>query len=207
MEALVRRLLVVLVRILVGARSEWQGCEPDTARRIYFANHSSHFDTIAVMAALPWPVRRLTHPVAARDYWGVSKFRRFIAEKCLRAVLIDRKPKPNSQPLAPLEQLLGEGKSILIFPEGTRAADDEVAEFRSGIFRLACQFPDVELVPVYLDNLSRILPKGSFLVVPITCTARFGTPLHVAPGEGKAEFLERARDAVLSLAEGGVAKP
>src|SRR3954470_11004476 len=72
MTALVRRLLVVLVRILVGARSEWRGCAPDASRRIYFANHGSHFDTIAVMAALPWPVRRLTHPVAARDYWGKS---------------------------------------------------------------------------------------------------------------------------------------
>ena len=200
--ALVRRLLVVLVRILVGARSEWRGCEPATSRRIYFANHGSHFDTIAVMAALPWPVRRLTHPVAARDYWGASRLRRFIAEQCLRAVLIDRQHKPNSQPLAPLERLLDDGKSILIFPEGTRATDDEIAPFRSGIFRLACQFPDVELVPVYLDNLKRVLPKGSMLVVPITCTARFGAPLKVEPGEGKAAFLERARDAVVALAGG-----
>ena len=199
MTALFRRFLVVLVRILVGARSEWRGCAPDTARRIYFANHSSHFDTIAVMAALPWPVRRLTHPVAARDYWGKNKFRRFIAETVLRAVLIDRKPKPGSEPLAPLERLLSDGKSILIFPEGTRAEGDEVAPFRSGIFRLAVGFPDVELVPVYLDNLRRILPKGSMLPVPITCTARFGKPLHVEPGEDKAAFLERARAAVLAL--------
>lgn len=206
MTALVRRLLVVLVRILVGARSEWRGCAPDASRRIYFANHGSHFHTIAVMAALPWPVRRLTHPVAARDYWGASQMRRFIAEKCLRAVLIDRKPKPGSQPLAPLEQLLQDGRSILIFPEGTRATDDEIAPFRSGIFRLACQFPDVELVPVYLDNLKRVLPKGSMLIVPITCTARFGVPLRVEPGEGKAAFLERARDAVVALAGGGVAR-
>lgn len=199
MTALLRRFLVVLVRILVGARSEWRGCEPDTVRRIYFANHNSHFDTIAVMAALPWAVRRLTHPVAARDYWGKSRFRRFIAEDCLRAVLIDRKPKPGSDPLAPLEQLLEQGRSILIFPEGTRAEGDEVAAFRSGIFRLAQRFPDVGLVPVHLDNLRRILPKGSMLPVPITCTARFGTPLHVEAGEDKAAFLKRAREAVLAL--------
>jgi 1-acyl-sn-glycerol-3-phosphate acyltransferase len=199
MTAFVRRFLIVLVRILVGARSEWLGCKPDTVRRIYFANHGSHFDTIAVMAALPWPVRRLTHPVAARDYWGKSKLRRFIAETVLRAVLIDRKPRPGSQPLAPLEQLLEQGKSILIFPEGTRAEGDEIAEFRSGIYRLALGFPDIELVPVYLDNLQRILPKGSMLPVPITCTARFGTPLRVEPGEDKAAFLRRARAAVLAL--------
>lgn len=199
MTALVRRFLVVLVRILVGARSDWQSCEPDTRRRIYFANHGSHFDTIAVMAALPWEVRRLTHPAAARDYWGKSALRRFIAEKVLRAVLIDRKPEPGSQPLLPLEKLLEEGRSILIFPEGTRAEGDEIAPFKSGIYRLALAFPDVELVPVYLDNLRRILPKGSWLVVPITCTARFGAPLKVEQGEGKAEFLERARTAVKAL--------
>ena len=202
MIAIIRRLLVLLVRILVGARSDWRGCAPDIRRRIYFANHSSHFDTVAVMAALPWSVRRLTHPVAARDYWGESPLRKFIAEKCLRAVLIDRKPPPGSDPLAPLEGLLEEGRSILIFPEGTRGSTDEIAAFRSGIFRLACRFPDVDLVPVYLDNLSRILPKGSWLIVPITCTARFGTPLRVIPGEDKTAFLERARAAVILLADG-----
>lgn len=199
MITLVRRFLVVLVRILVGARSDWQGSQPDTRRRIYFANHGSHFDTIAVMAALPWEVRRLTHPAAARDYWGKTALRRFIAEKVLRAVLIDRKPEPGSQPLLPLEELLRDGKSILIFPEGTRADGEEIAPFKSGIYRLALGFPDVELVPVYLDNLRRILPKGSWLVVPITCTARFGAALHVEPGEDKDAFLERARAAVKAL--------
>lgn len=199
MTTLIRRFLVVLVRILVGARSDWRGSLPDTRRRIYFANHGSHFDTIAVMAALPWEVRRLTHPAAARDYWGKTPLRRFIAEKVLRAVLIDRKPEPGSQPLLPLEKLLADGRSILIFPEGTRADGEEIAPFKSGIYRLALNFPDAELVPVYLDNLRRILPKGSWLVVPITCTARFGAPLHVEKGEEKDAFLERARAAVKML--------
>lgn len=136
MIAIIRRFLVLLVRILVGARSEWRGCAPDPSRRIYFANHNSHIDTVAVMAALPWPVRRMTHPVAARDYWGTSAFRRFIAEKGLRAVLIDRKPLPDTDPLAPIERLLEEGRSVLIFPEGTRSTTDEIAPFRSGIFAL-----------------------------------------------------------------------
>ncbi|EJT01112.1 lysophospholipid acyltransferase family protein [Rhizobium sp. CCGE 510] len=203
MIALIRRLLVLFVRIMVGARSEWRGCAPDTRRRIYFANHNSHVDTVAVMAALPYQVRRLTHPVAARDYWGKNAFRRFIAEKGLRAVLIDRKPLPDSNPLAPIERLLEEGRSVLIFPEGTRSATEEIAPFRSGIYRLACRFPDVDLVPIHLDNLQRILPKGSMLIVPITCTARFGKPLRVEPGEGKDAFLARARAAVIELADGG----
>lgn len=204
MIAVVDHLLVALARILVGARSDWRGCAPDTRRRIYFANHTSHFDTVAVMAALPWPVRRLTHPVAANDYWGKTAFRRFISEKCLQAVLVERKPRVHSEPLAPLERLLEDGHSILIFPEGTRNTD-EVGTFRSGLFHLARRFPDVDLVPIYLDNLRRILPKGSWLVVPITCTARFGTPLRLDPGEDKAAFLTRARDAVTGLANGSTA--
>jgi 1-acyl-sn-glycerol-3-phosphate acyltransferase len=202
MIAFVRRLLVFLVRILVGARSDWRGCEPDTRRRIYFANHGSHFDTVAVMAALPWPVRRLTHPIAASDYWGTTKFRKFIAEKCLRAVLVDRKPRVHSDPLGPLAQVLEDGRSILIFPEGTRSSTGEVVIFRSGLFHLARRFPDVDLIPIYLDNLSRILPKGSWLIVPITCTARFGTPMRLMPGEEKAAFLDRARQAVVALGNG-----
>ena len=197
--ALFRRFLITLVRIAVGARSEWLGCTPKPTRRIYFANHGSHVDTIAVMAALPWQVRRRTHPVAARDYWGKTKVHRFIAETIVRAVLIDRKPESGSNPLEPVERLLERGQSILIVPEGTRAEGDEVAEVRSGIFRLAQRFPGIELVPVYLDNLRRILPKGSMLPVPITCTARFGAPLRLEPGEEKAAFLQRARAAVLAL--------
>lgn len=199
MTRLIQGIILALVRILVGARGDWRGVEPSPVRRIYFANHSSHFDTVAVMAAMPAEVRRLTHPAAARDYWGASGLRRFIAGKVLGAVLIERNPEPGSQPLAPLEALLREGHSILIFPEGTRGEGEEIAEFRSGIYRLALGFPDVELVPVYLDNLRRILPKGSWLIVPITCTARFGAPLKVEPGEAKDAFLSRARAAVKAL--------
>jgi 1-acyl-sn-glycerol-3-phosphate acyltransferase len=206
MTELVSGLLIWLVRLLVGARADWRGCAPNAQRRIYFANHSSHFDTLAVMAALPPQVRRLTRPAAAQDYWGASPTRRFIAERCLRAVLIDRAPPAGTDPLAPLQRALEGGCSILIFPEGTRGDGEAIARFRSGIFQLSQRFPDVDLVPVYLDNLQRILPKGSFLIVPITCTARFGAPMRAAPGEERGAFLERARAAVLQLAEPGSAR-
>ncbi|MFD1703676.1 lysophospholipid acyltransferase family protein [Methylopila henanensis] len=200
MTDLVRQILVILVRILVGARGEWIGSAPETRSRIYFANHTSHFDTLAIISALPLGVRRRTHPVAARDYWGSSAFRRFIAEGALRAVLIDRDGSGGGDPLAPVHAVLDRRDSVLIFPEGTRGAGEEIAPFRSGLHRLAEAYPDAELIPVHLENLARVMPKGSFLIVPITCTARFGAPLTQIPGEPKAAFLERARAAVAGLA-------
>lgn len=201
MTALLRRLIVGIIRFLVGARSDWTGCLPQTRPRIYFANHSSHFDTLAIMAALPWPIRRLTRPVAARDYWGRTRFHRFLALRCLRAILIERHPLPDSDVLGPLAEALERGQSLVFFPEGTRSTGEEIAPFRSGLYHLALRCPEAELVPVYLDNLARIMPKGSPLIVPITCTARFGEPVAIARDEDKATFLIRARGAVLSLSQ------
>lgn len=202
MMILFRRAMVLLIRFLVGARSDWQGCEPSTRCRVYFANHSSHFDTLAIMAALPTRLRGTTHPVAALDYWGRTRLLRFIALNILHAVLIDRKADHvASDPLAPLAAVLKDGESLVLFPEGTRNSGEEIAPFKSGLFHLASRFPQVEFIPVYLDNLTRIMPKGSFLIVPITCTARFGAPVALASDESKADFLARCRDAVLALSK------
>jgi hypothetical protein len=66
---------------------------------------------------------------------------------------------------------------------------------------LAQRFPQAELVPVYLDNPSRVMPKGSFLIVPLICTTRFGAPLTPDPGEDREQFLARARSALMALAD------
>lgn len=193
------RFLVGVVKLLVGAYPRWIGCAPNDAQRIYFANHSSHFDTLALWAALPSRLREVTHPVAARDYWGAGA-RHYIATKTLRAVLIDRaREDRHSDPLAPLAEVLERGESLILFPEGTRNKEPIPLPFKSGLFHLAQRFPTAELVPVYLENLNRCLPKGALVPVPVTCTVRFGAPMRVAEGEHKSAFLERARDAVIGL--------
>ena len=200
MTRLFRAILLGLVRLVAGAQANWQGCAPLLRQRIYFANHSSHLDTMVIVAALPPELRVRTHPVAALDYWGTTKLRRFIALACLNAVLLDRTPHSGADALEPLYRLLEQGESLIIFPEGTRSTG-VIAPFKSGIYHLARRFPDVELVPVYLENLHRILPKGSFLLVPLICAAWFGSPLQVNADETKDDFLGRARRAVASLAE------
>jgi 1-acyl-sn-glycerol-3-phosphate acyltransferase len=193
--------LVGVVRLLVGAYPRWIGCGPALTQRIYFANHSSHIDTMAIWAALPRPLRRHTRPVAARDYWGRGGLRSYVAVRGLHAVLIDRAREDRSgDPLEPLYAALAAGDSLIIFPEGTRGSSAMPGPFKSGLFHLGSRFPDVELVPVYLENLHRAMPKGVSLPIPLTCTVRFGTPLKRLPDEDKAGFLERARAAVVALA-------
>lgn len=196
-----RPLLIGLVRLLVGATAMWKGCAPVPRQRIYFANHTSHLDTVALWSALPAELRQLTRPVAARDYWDATPLRRYIALRVLNAILIDRqRADPAHDPLAPLVTGLEHGDSILIFPEGTRGEQRLPAPFKSGLYRLAGQFADVELVPVYLENLHRSMPKGRYLPVPITCSVWFGTPIRLQPGETKEDFLTRARAAIVELA-------
>lgn len=193
--------LLGLVRALVGASPRWIGVGPSTAQRIYFANHSSHIDTVAIWSALPPELRTRTRPVAAADYWTRSAFRRYIASGILHAVFIDRaRTDPSADPLAPLEEALRAGDSLIFFPEGTRSEQALPGRFKSGLHRLAERFPEVELVPVYLDNLHRSLPKGSFVPLPLICTVRFGAALGRVAQEPKDAFLERARGAVVALA-------
>jgi 1-acyl-sn-glycerol-3-phosphate acyltransferase len=192
--------LTGIAKLLVGAFPRWIGCGPVPTQRIYFANHTSHIDTVAIWAALPLRLRNITHPVAAMDYWG-SGLRRYIATKTLRAVLIDRsRSDPNANPLAPLIETLQLGESLIIFPEGTRGFTALPGPFKSGLYHLAAQFPNAQLVPVYLENLHRAMPKGAKLPIPMTCTVRFGAPMTLAADETKEAFLDRARGEVVKLA-------
>jgi 1-acyl-sn-glycerol-3-phosphate acyltransferase len=201
MKRALRRGLVGLVRLLAGAHPDWQGSAPERRQRIYYANHASHFDTLVLVAALPAELRAETHPVAALDYWGASGLRRFIAVECLDAVLIDRSGRSSTDPLKALAEVLERGHSLILFPEGTRSGDVTVGRFRSGLYNLARRFPQTEPVPVYLDNPFRVMPKGSFLIVPLICTARFGAPLVLDPSENREQFLARARSALIALAD------
>jgi 1-acyl-sn-glycerol-3-phosphate acyltransferase len=194
-------LLVGLMRALVGAYPRWLGVKPEGGQRIYFANHTSHIDTLAIWSALPPPLRKVTRPVAAKDYWSKGALRRYIVTRGLNAVLIERaREGRHGDPLEPLAEALQHGDSLIIFPEGTRGGGALPAAFKSGLYHLAQRFPAAELMPVYLENLHRSFPKGVILPVPLICTVRFGAPLPWIEGEAKEAFLMRARNAVVALA-------
>lgn len=193
-------LIVGLTKLLTGAQARWVGTGPIARQRIYFANHTSHLDSILIWAALPDPLRRETSPVAARDYWGNGTVKRYLATQVFRCVLIDRKREnPEDDPLEPLYAALDAGRSLIIFPEGTRGLEAIPAPFKSGLYWLARNRPNVEVVPVWLENLNRVMPKGEFFPVPLLSSVSFGAPLALAADEPKAGFLERARDAIVKL--------
>ncbi|WP_250501341.1 lysophospholipid acyltransferase family protein [Caballeronia sp. GAWG1-5s-s] len=196
-----RDLLLALVRLVAGAYPVWHCAAPTATQKLYFSNHTSHIDTLAILAALPRELRDAVRPVAARDYWDTGRIKRHIARNLLSAVLIDRRRETEGDPLDPVRDALADGHSIIIFPEGTRGADALPQAFKSGLFHLASEFRQVALTPVYLENLQRIMPKGAIWPIPLICKVHVGAGETLRDGEDKAPFLARMRDAVIALAQ------
>jgi 1-acyl-sn-glycerol-3-phosphate acyltransferase len=192
-------LLSFFAKLLSGCTLRWVECQPDTCQRVYFANHTSHLDALVLWASLPKNIRMLTRPVAARDYWEADAIRRYIASS-LNALLIDRDNiKVHQSPVESMLKAIGNTHSLIVFPEGGRNVEDEMGEFKSGLYYLSKKRPDLELVPVYIDNLNRILPRGEFLPVPLLSSVTIGPPMWLEKGESKSAFLTRSREAVRRL--------
>jgi 1-acyl-sn-glycerol-3-phosphate acyltransferase len=193
-------IVVGLARLIAGAGVRWVGCSPELKQRIYFANHTSNLDALILWTSLPAPIRETTRPVAAQDYWKSNKLRYRIATDVFHAVLIERKKvTASNNPLDQLLAALDASSSLIIFPEGGRHDGIEAGPFKSGLYHLGRKRPGVELIPVYIDNANRILPKGEVLPVPLLTSISFGEPLRVNENESKNDFLERARAAVNHL--------
>ena len=217
------------IRALTGARALWR-CPPMGDRRVYYGNHVSHGDFVMIWSALPPALREETRPVAGADYWQRDALRRYLIREVFNGVLIERDaappapsrngagpidPTPNGTNPAPhcdpdrrkhealqtLCDAVDGGASLILFPEGTRNQGEGLLPFKCGLYHLARLRPELEFVPVWIDNLARVMPKGKLLPLPLLCTATFGEPLRLHSDEGKQAFLDRARDALLALSE------
>ncbi len=200
-EKLTALLLCQFAKLLTGVRPLWRGCAPQPKLRVYFANHRSHGDFVLIWAALPPALRQRTRPVAGADYWLDGGFKTWLITRVLNAVLVDRRPERSGpNPVEQMAEALGAEESLILFPEGTRNLGEDLLPFKSGIYHLAKAAPAAEFVPVWIENLGRVMPKGALIPVPLLCTLTFGAPITLRPDESKGEFLERARSALLDLA-------
>jgi 1-acyl-sn-glycerol-3-phosphate acyltransferase len=199
--------VATLARLICGAQARWTA-PPPREPCVYIANHRSHLDAVVLWAALPADRRALARPVAAKDYWDRGKLRRFLASRVFNAFLIERAAAATDdnghreharRVVEATAAAMGERHSLILFPEGTRGQSDEPAPFKSGIFHLSRLRPGLPLVPAYIENLGRVLPKGEVAPVPLLASVTFGEPLRLEPGEEKDAFLARARAAVVRL--------
>jgi 1-acyl-sn-glycerol-3-phosphate acyltransferase len=194
--------LILASRLLSGATVLWYDSQPDSCQRVYFANHTSHLDALVIWSALPSNIREKTRMVAAQDYWDAGPVRRYISRTLLNAVLIERENVSiKKTPIKVMMDEMQDEYSLILFPEGGRSQDGNLGEFKSGLYHLCKKRPDLELIPVYLNNLNGILPRGKTLPVPMLSRVIFGPPLWLELDEKKDSFLDRARRAVLKLKE------
>jgi len=196
---MIASIFATFIRLFTGVRL-MHSSDLELSRKVFFSRHQSHFDTLIIWASLPAGHRKKLRPVAALDYWGATPLRKWFACSVLRSILIDRKARCSKthHPLAPLREALDAGDSLLIFPEGTRSSQGEAGDFKSGLFHLTQRQEPINFLPLHLENLGRILPKGEFLPLPLMARLELRPALSLTEGEKRESFLTRCRDAALS---------
>ena len=211
-------LLVFVARIITRKSVRFLERVDDVRQRIFFANHTSHLDFILIWSSLPRQVRERTRPVARRDYWERSRFRRYYVRNVFNAVLIDRAlldsdtiggafDRRGREAVEQMLDGLGDEYSLILFPEGTRGSGESIGQFRSGLYYLCRERPDVELVPVRIEGAHKVLPKGRIVPRPQESDLTFGASIRFEEGESRAAFNERARSALGTLSSETVPGP
>ncbi|MBF0505121.1 MAG: 1-acyl-sn-glycerol-3-phosphate acyltransferase [Candidatus Omnitrophica bacterium] len=191
---IVRPLLVFFIGLRVRGREHWPLEHPF----IVIANHTSHLDAAALLAFFPLKDLRRVRPVAAADYFNSNKCIAFFSRIFFNILPIARKNIGRHQnPLDGLREALEHKETLIIFPEGTRSSSGEMGPFHTGIAHILKEFPQVPVIPVYMSNMYKALPKGEFILVPFICEVNIGKPLFLSGT--KDEIVQTLRDSVIKL--------
>jgi 1-acyl-sn-glycerol-3-phosphate acyltransferase len=201
----IAKCILYLCRLISGVQVEMKDAGVLDGTLIFYANHSSHLDAMVILSLLPEALRKKTFLVGSREYWQANALRRYISNHVFKTVMIARAGEGNESgafsAISDMSRVLHEGNSLIIFPEGTRSFSQTVSEFKRGIYHLAKRNNDVRFIPIYLENMNRIMPKGELLIIPLLGRAIFGNPIRLIEGEDKEAFLTRARNELVVLGE------
>ncbi len=166
---------------------------------IIVANHNSHFDSLSILAALPGDKIKNTCTVASGEYFGRTSLTHKATKFFFNAILIKKK-KNDRDPstIDILDKQLKKGKSLILFPEGTRGKPGVIQNFKSGVAVLLKKNPNIPFIPVYLDGFGRVLPKEKRVIIPLICKVRFGEPMFPS-SDNIDTILEEVKNAILEL--------
>jgi long-chain acyl-CoA synthetase len=178
---------------------------------IFAANHQSHMDTPAIMAALPARWRYRVAPAMAKEFfkahffpeqhttrqWFTNSLNYYLAALFFNAFPLPQREAGARQTLRYIGELLGDGYSVLIFPEGRRTMEGEIQTFRPGVGMIASRL-GVPVVPVRLEGLDRILHQKAGMATPGRARVAFGPPLRLS-GDDFAALARQVEEAVKRL--------
>ena len=169
----VRPLMTLFIGLRVRGREHLRVADPF----VLVANHSSHLDTVSLLSLFPLRRLRRLRPCAAADYFGRNPVVLGLSRTFFNILPIARAHfRAGEHPIQRMREALERGESLLLFPEGTRGAGSGIGELKAGIAHLCEQVPGLTIVPAYLENMGRVLPKGEYLPVPFFCEVRIGRP-------------------------------
>ena len=189
------------LQVIIGVKYYNRKVLKDQKQFILVSNHNSHLDTMAMMTAVPFRKLHNTHPVAAGDYFGDSKFKVFMIKQLVNGILVARSKETKGEfgdTIEKLSKIIQEGKSLILFPEGSRGEPEVMQRFKKGIGVLLQQNPHVAYVPIYTNGLGTVMPKGKFLFMPYESDIYFGEP-SFAQGMEVEEIVEEIENQILLL--------
>ena len=167
------------LKIFIGLKYVNEKTLKNKKQFILIANHNSHMDTMAIMSAIPSRYIHKVHPIAARDFFGGSLFKKILMRYLVNATLIQRdRDDPENDPIDSMDKMLKKSRSLILFPEGSRGVPGVMTKFKKGLGYLIQRNPEIKVIPVYLDNVYKTLPRGKNLILPYNCSIKFGDPIQ-----------------------------
>jgi 1-acyl-sn-glycerol-3-phosphate acyltransferase len=179
---------------------------PAKGPAVLVANHNSHLDAVTLMSLFPLRMLPKLRPVAAQDYFFRNPLLKWFALHIMGIIPLDREVKSKRKhPLAGINEALDRGEIVIVFPEGSRGAPEQLGDFKAGIAHIAKKSPEAPIIPIFMHGLGKVLPKGEALLIPFFLDVFIGEPI---PWEGnKTEFMEHMTNQMTALAEEGNFSP